>query len=134
MGGMVIDVRIKEGSEINKGDPIAILNAMKMVSQISLVISRLCCRRKSIETNKPSFTGNGHFSASLRKDRKPFRQGRRFGRLPGSHLQDCQIDSRRCDEEMSKCDAVVLRPYALVVQDDVSQCVGKDRPRGLDVI
>jgi len=35
MGGMVIDVRIKEGSEINKGDPIAILNAMKMEMVIS---------------------------------------------------------------------------------------------------
>lgn len=32
MSGMVIDVRIKEGGEVNKGDPIAILNAMKMVS------------------------------------------------------------------------------------------------------
>jgi len=35
MGGMVIDVRVKEGSEINKGDPIAILNAMKMEMVIS---------------------------------------------------------------------------------------------------
>jgi biotin carboxyl carrier protein len=45
MGGMVIDVRIKEGSDINKGDPIAILNAMKMVSPVRFQ-SRDFCRPK----------------------------------------------------------------------------------------
>jgi len=31
MSGVVIEVRVKEGGEVNKGDPIAILSAMKMV-------------------------------------------------------------------------------------------------------
>lgn len=31
MAGVVIEVRVKDGGEVNKGDPIAILSAMKMV-------------------------------------------------------------------------------------------------------
>lgn len=33
MQGMVVEVRLEEGHEVKKGDPIAILSAMKMVSQ-----------------------------------------------------------------------------------------------------
>jgi pyruvate carboxylase len=32
MSGVVVDIRVQEGSEVKKGDPIAVLNAMKMVS------------------------------------------------------------------------------------------------------
>ena len=32
MSGVVVEVRVKEGSEVNKGDPVAVLSAMKMVS------------------------------------------------------------------------------------------------------
>lgn len=32
ISGVVVEVRVKEGSEVSKGDPIAILSAMKMVS------------------------------------------------------------------------------------------------------
>lgn len=32
MSGVVVEVRVKDGSEVNKGDPIAVLSAMKMVS------------------------------------------------------------------------------------------------------
>ena len=34
MSGVVVEVRVKDGSEVKKGDPIAVLSAMKMVSFI----------------------------------------------------------------------------------------------------
>ena len=34
MSGVVVEVRAKDGTEVNKGDPIAILSAMKMVSEL----------------------------------------------------------------------------------------------------
>jgi pyruvate carboxylase len=37
MSGVVIEIRVKEGAEVKKGDPIAILSAMKMVSLIICV-------------------------------------------------------------------------------------------------
>jgi pyruvate carboxylase len=32
MSGVVVEMRVKEGSEVKKGDPLAVLSAMKMVS------------------------------------------------------------------------------------------------------
>lgn len=32
MSGVVVEVRVKQGGDVNKGDPIAVLSAMKMVS------------------------------------------------------------------------------------------------------
>nr|POF03006.1 pyruvate carboxylase [Quercus suber] len=32
MSGVVVEIRVKDGGEVNKGDPIAVLSAMKMVS------------------------------------------------------------------------------------------------------
>jgi len=31
MSGVVVEVRVKEGTEVKKGDPVAVLSAMKMV-------------------------------------------------------------------------------------------------------
>ncbi|MBE7181634.1 MAG: biotin/lipoyl-binding protein, partial [Terriglobus roseus] len=36
MSGVVMEIRVKDGVEVNKGDPIAVLSAMKMVSVSSL--------------------------------------------------------------------------------------------------
>lgn len=35
MAGVLVEIRVKEGSEVKKGDPLAVLSAMKMVSQRS---------------------------------------------------------------------------------------------------
>ncbi|KAK5242296.1 pyruvate carboxylase [Cryomyces antarcticus] len=35
MSGVVVEVRVKDGSEVKKGDPIAVLSAMKMEMVIS---------------------------------------------------------------------------------------------------
>ena len=40
MSGVVVEIRVKDGGEVKKGDPIAVLSAMKMVS-------RLCLREKT---------------------------------------------------------------------------------------
>jgi pyruvate carboxylase len=45
MAGVVVEVRVHEGSEVSKGDPIAILSAMKMVS------FPLLFQHNGIETN-----------------------------------------------------------------------------------
>ena len=33
MSGVVVELRVKEGGEVKKGDPLAVLSAMKMVSK-----------------------------------------------------------------------------------------------------
>lgn len=39
MSGVVVEIRVKDGGEVKKGDPIAVLSAMKMVS-LPWIISR----------------------------------------------------------------------------------------------
>ncbi|KAJ7695145.1 carbamoyl-phosphate synthase L chain, ATP binding domain-containing protein [Mycena rosella] len=39
MSGVVVEVRVKEGQEIKKGDPLAVLSAMKMESAITAPVS-----------------------------------------------------------------------------------------------
>ena len=38
MSGVVVEIRVKDGHEVKKGDPIAVLSAMKMVSSTELCI------------------------------------------------------------------------------------------------
>jgi pyruvate carboxylase len=48
MSGAIVEVRVKDGTEINKGDPIAILSAMKMVSPINTLnalFANMLCRK-----------------------------------------------------------------------------------------
>ena len=61
MSGVVVEVRVHDGSDVSKGDPIAVLSAMKMVSSnltgvILHGMTNIC-------------TGNGHFRATFRQDR-----------------------------------------------------------------
>ena len=86
MSGVVVEVRVHDGGEVKKGDPIAVLSAMKMVSP----------------TNHPSIVllwleiliickGNGDQRTSFRSCRFFAGQRRRLGRQPRSTLQDCQM-------------------------------------------
>lgn len=36
MSGVVVEIRVHDGGEVKKGDPIAVLSAMKMVSNFNL--------------------------------------------------------------------------------------------------
>jgi pyruvate carboxylase len=68
MSGVVVELRVKEGSEVKKSDPILILSAMKMV----------CTPIKISKTLKLIFAGNGHFSSSQRQSGQPPDQRRRL--------------------------------------------------------
>lgn len=82
MSGVVVEIRVKEGSEVNKGDPIAVLNAMKMVSHENIVRGMKLLMHNA---------GNDHQCTTFWKDLWSCSQGGRFRRWPGSGLQDWQI-------------------------------------------
>ena len=42
MSGVIVEIRVKDEGEVNKGDPIAILSAMKMVSIVCVYASASC--------------------------------------------------------------------------------------------
>lgn len=69
MSGMVVEIRVKEGHEVKKGDPVAILSAMKMVS-IEV--------HHSLRHVLTFITGNGYLVPTLRKGRRSQRQRRRL--------------------------------------------------------
>ena len=50
MSGVVVEVRGKDGSDVQKGDPIAVLSAMKMVSYPK--IPSLCCTFANLIRNR----------------------------------------------------------------------------------
>jgi pyruvate carboxylase len=83
MSGVVVEVRVHEGHEVKKGDPIAVLSAMKMVSRRILIF--FCMLTNFI------FKGNGYLRPSSRKSVESVGQRRRFCGRAGSCLQDCQV-------------------------------------------
>lgn len=85
MSGMVVEIRVKDGSDIKKGDPVAILSAMKMVSH-----DQTTCLLLPINTLLTCGAGNGDQLASLRQSRSTQCQGGRFCRFARSDLQDCK--------------------------------------------
>lgn len=90
MSGMVVEIRVKDGSDIKKGDPVAILSAMKMVSH-----EQTTCLLLPINTLLTCGAGNGDQLASLRQSRSTQCQGGRFCRFARSDLQDCKgIESK----------------------------------------
>ena len=74
MSGVVVEVRVKDDTEINKGDPIAILSAMKMVRMPEF------CDQTKLRAKFFVCAGNGHQCATFREDWGAGRQGGRFGR------------------------------------------------------
>lgn len=84
MAGVVVEVRVHEGSDVKKGDPIAVLSAMKMV------------RNETIAVRYESLTlklGNGYLGTALRQDWLAGRQGGRFSGRAGPGVQDRQMRS-----------------------------------------
>lgn len=54
MSGVVVEVRVHDGGEVKKGDPVAILSAMKMVSRSSFfVLSGVAVRLQTINITSP---------------------------------------------------------------------------------
>ncbi len=86
MSGVVVEVRVKEGVEVKKGDPIAVLSAMKMVSHYILTSSQLLVEA----THANMYIGDGHQRAALGRCWIVAGARRRLGGQPGSGVQDCQ--------------------------------------------
>lgn len=104
MSGVLVELRVHNGTEVKKGDPLAVLSAMKMVSVIP------CISRKQVQSHR--FTdmeiGNGYLCASRRcrvaapgprgrfggriRPGVPDRQGRReaIGRSTGDMVTGCR--------------------------------------------
>ena len=57
MSGVVVEIRVHEGTDVKKGDPVAVLSAMKMV--------RIRHRLESL--NLTIRVGNGYQCAAFRK-------------------------------------------------------------------
>ena len=57
MSGVVVEIRVKDGGEVKKGDPIAVLSAMKMVSSLSpfyqSLIANIVSRKWSSQHHMP---------------------------------------------------------------------------------
>jgi len=86
MSGVVVEVRVHEGGEVKKGDPVAVLSAMKMVSLPSCLVAY-----KQLIKMLMNHEGNGHQRSTLGKDWRLAGQGGRFGRWTGLGVQDREI-------------------------------------------
>jgi len=58
MSGVVVELRVKDGGEVKKGDPLAVLSAMKMVRQVST---------RQIKLLLMTRIGNGYLCSTRRK-------------------------------------------------------------------
>lgn len=87
MSGVVVEVRVHDGSEVNKGDPIAVLSAMKMVS--------LFPSREVWDEVLTGVIGNGYKCFAFRQGVLAGSQGGRFRGFAGSDLQTYEVDIAR---------------------------------------
>jgi len=71
MSGVVVELRVKDGQDVNQGDPIAVLSAMKMVSCFKT--SSVCCDERFMLIRA---TGNGHLGTLCWKGIRIGCQGR----------------------------------------------------------
>jgi pyruvate carboxylase len=75
MSGVVVEVRVRDGGEVRKGDPIAVLSAMKMV-RIRLVSAFIMVEERVANGR----LGDGHLRAALWRRLQSAGQGGRLGR------------------------------------------------------
>lgn len=57
MAGALVELRVKEGADVKKGDPLAVLSAMKMVSHLLKCALKLyidCSRKWSSQHRTPA--------------------------------------------------------------------------------
>lgn len=64
MAGVLVELRVHEGTEVKKGDPLAVLSAMKMVSQPE---NPSTSPKTPISLVLTCFIGNGHLRAPQRQ-------------------------------------------------------------------
>lgn len=110
MAGVLVELRVHEGSDVKKGDPLAVLSAMKMVSfSLHLVaghrhpplVSELHVIYEPL-TNVQRL-GNGYFCAPQRQGVQPPGQRGRLSRRHRLGLQDCKgLIAKRWEHRISR--------------------------------
>lgn len=94
MSGVVVEVRVHDGGEVKKGDPIAVLSAMKMVGRERSDMARVCTGTLTADL------GDGHQRPTSRQGRVAAGQGGGLGGRARLDMQDCQVRWVLDDEEM----------------------------------
>jgi biotin carboxyl carrier protein len=92
MSGVVIEIRVHNGADVKKGDPIAILSAMKMVS-LSLYegvsVADVGCRRWSFRRAIPARSASWPSRRAIRSTRRTWcARLSSDSRLPRSTVRD----------------------------------------------
>lgn len=54
MAGVLVELRVHEGSEVKKGDPLAVLSAMKMVSLVLVLLITICFAKHFLHCHPPA--------------------------------------------------------------------------------
>lgn len=103
MAGVLVELRVHEGSEVKKGDPLAVLSAMKMVSHLlpwqMIFLHRHAWLAASSEKHDTAsrvlcslantvLPGNGDLGSTQRQNCQPPSPRGRFSRWYGLGLQD----------------------------------------------
>lgn len=86
MSGVVVEIRVQDGLEVKKGDPVAVLSAMKMVSSLSPF--NFIHNVLDLSLTYLRLLGNGYLCAAPRNHLQPSGQGGRQCRWAGSSVQD----------------------------------------------
>lgn len=71
MSGVVVEIRVHDGHDVKKGDPIAVLSAMKMVSPLPPPLSPSISPILILNECMLIFLGNGHLRPSQWKGLRP---------------------------------------------------------------
>ena len=87
MSGVVVEIRVHDGHEVKKGDPVAVLSAMKMAC---LLPSFVILSFGKEENDANLYSGNGDFGAAQRQGLRLAGQGGRLCGWTGFDLQDRQ--------------------------------------------
>lgn len=99
MSGVVVEVRVHEGGEVKKGDPIVVLSAMKMVRAAFTL--GLGSEDKSQSANR-CVTGNGDQRAALGEGGGAEGERGGFGGWARFGMQDTQVIQGRCSDGARK--------------------------------
>lgn len=153
MSGVVVELRVHDGSEVKKGDPIGVLSAMKMVGYLSLSLSLSCSLSFSfspspftcqyffgldhitkeahlqISTYQKLTTriGNGHQRPALGRHLVVAGARRRLGGQSGSHLQDRQGRIDRCRAGRGRLDTADAPTAGAYARNGLSRECGSAR-------
>jgi pyruvate carboxylase len=102
MAGVLVELRVHDGTEVKKGDPLAVLSAMKMVCLL------IYWKVLKSAANQVCFIGNGHLGPSQWCCVATSGSRRRLCRWLGSHLPHC---SRRREMIGFRSKGMKVRPF-----------------------